>query len=154
VASSHTILEGMVMSWRGFSASLNYQSGEYPDTCVLFLSASGTVPANQDYLYVDDLVFTGNVPTAVNEINPAVLPVKIYPNPADDRLQLTFLSVIDVPLSVEFFNSMGQPVFRKTLTSASTVINTGYIPEGIYTYIVRDRLRTIRNSGKVLIIHN
>jgi hypothetical protein len=41
VANCHKVLTGMVMSWANFTLPFIYNSGQSPDTCLIFLSASG-----------------------------------------------------------------------------------------------------------------
>lgn len=61
VATKTTTLSGMAMSWASFTVTLNYLTGNNPDTCIIELAASGATPTNNDYLWVDNLAFTGSV---------------------------------------------------------------------------------------------
>jgi hypothetical protein len=153
ISSNHTVLNGMVMSWQAFSITLSYQNGAVPDTCILFLSASGNVPANQDYLYVDNLVFTGEVLTVEQESSAARFAYTVFPNPANDRIQISLPGVTPGQFSVELFTSDGQSVLFEPLQVPVTTISTDLLPDGSYNFIIWEKKRTILGTGKVLIIH-
>lgn len=87
IATANKTLAGMAMSWAPFTINFVYQSGNTPDTCIIVLKASGSNPSDQDYLWVDDLVFEGTVagiydlPAFLNNIN-------IYPVPATQTINI------------------------------------------------------------------
>jgi hypothetical protein len=80
----------MAMMWSNFSIPLTYIDGNNPDSCIIILSASGNTPANNDYLYVDNLSFTGTVTGIDNVINSEI--ISVYPNPVHDFIQLNNIS--------------------------------------------------------------
>ena len=91
VANCHKVLTGMVMSWGNFTIPFTYYYGQFPDTCMIFLSASGSVPADNDYLYLDNLQFQGSVVG----IDPGPSPAKtltVIPNPASGKFNAQFLA--------------------------------------------------------------
>jgi hypothetical protein len=89
VAVANQTLSGMAMSWANFSINFVYQDGNYPDSCVIFLKASGSIPTDQDYLWVDNLGFAGTV-TALNTNDVVVKSIAVFPNPSSSALNVSF----------------------------------------------------------------
>ena len=88
VGSGSTTLSGMAMSWASFSIPISYTDGANPDTCVITMKASGNSPANGDYLWVDELSFTGTVTGIDSEKQTFLNSVSISPNPAKDIISI------------------------------------------------------------------
>ena len=65
VAAANQTLSGMAMSWANFTIPFTYVDAGNPDTCIIVLKASGSSPVNGDYLWVDNLTFSGF--TGINE---------------------------------------------------------------------------------------
>lgn len=93
VSFTDYLLPGMVMSWATFSIPLTYQMGSAPDTAIIVLSASGLIPANNSYLYVDSIGFAGAVPLGVVTTAANNTHAGIYPNPATDKATVSFFSL-------------------------------------------------------------
>lgn len=92
VAVANLTLSGMAMSWANFSIPFTYQTGNNPDTCIIILKASGANPTDQDYLWVDNLGFSGSV-VGISDEAAAMSIVSTFPNPASGIL------VIDIALT-------------------------------------------------------
>lgn len=106
VASKHQILSGMAMSWAAFTVPLTYSDGSYPDSCIITFSASGAVPADGDYLWVDNLSFSGTVAgIAQNTFN---ADITVFPNPAIDKLTLNLNALHDKYVNIEINNIQGK----------------------------------------------
>lgn len=89
IGSASATLSGMAMSWQNFAIPMVYFSANTPDSCIIVMRASGTAPTDGDYLWVDNLAFTG-----VTAIEEKVFDAfSIYPNPAqaDQVLQFNLL---------------------------------------------------------------
>src|SRR5437667_42356 len=71
IAFKNYALPGMVMSWGTFTIPLTYYSYATPDSAIIVLSASGTTPVVNSYLYVDNLAFSGTGPSNVGVANVA-----------------------------------------------------------------------------------
>jgi len=91
IAHAEQNLSGMAMSWANFSINLTYMDAvNTPDSCIIVLQASGANPANNDYLWVDNLAFTGTVTSVgVGEIQNASGSLSAFPNPARDYVQIS-----------------------------------------------------------------
>lgn len=90
IAYGHKQLVGMDMSWTNFFINLGYQSTDTPDSCIIVLAASGPSPSNQDYLWVDNLAFSGTV--GIDALEPITAHLNIYPNPADEQISVEYSS--------------------------------------------------------------
>lgn len=86
-------LPGMVMSWENFSIPISYSRSEVPDSAMIILSASGHVPENGSYLYLDDLSFAGGTVGLENHTDMASLIV--YPDPVIGNKVLVSLKNAD-----------------------------------------------------------
>lgn len=89
VASGSVTLAGMAMSWANFTIPLTYVDGNNPDTCIIVMKASGSAPTNNDYLWVDNLAFSGTV-TGIENQESFVTDMSIYPNPSSDMVNFKF----------------------------------------------------------------
>lgn len=79
-------LSGMEMAWSNFSLPITYNSTATPDSCIIYLNASGNNPEAGSYLYVDNLDFTGVI-ASVESIETTGL-FKVFPNPSNDLVKM------------------------------------------------------------------
>ncbi len=135
VASTHKVLPGMVMSWANFSIPLTYVDGQFPDTCMIFLSASGSAPNNQDFLYLDNLQFTGTITGVETALSPASA-LTVYPNPARGSFTAMFVSSRTEQLTFQLFDLHGMLVSEQkvSVTCGENTIpfEIKSLPAGIY----------------------
>lgn len=99
IGAATKTLSGMAMSWANFTIPITYSLPDFPDSCIIVLKASGSVPADQDYLWVDNLAFAG----VVNGIEDKVIDAfSLYPNPAhaDQVVQFNILQAGNVKAEV------------------------------------------------------
>lgn len=147
-------LTGMAMIWSSFSLALNYQMGTYPDSAQIVLSASAmTNPSAGDYLYIDNLAFSGSVAGIDNDdfsIN-----LNLFPNPATDFLNISYENLLNENIQIELMDVLGNRI--PTLFSnpdASGLIQQSLdvrkIEKGVYWIRISDGLRSI--SRKVVLI--
>ncbi len=106
VANANKTLTGMAMSWSNFSIPFVYSDGQAPDSCIIVMKASGANPTQNDYLWVDNLSFVGNV-VGINEIISPFAEMSIYPNPADDHVVLNLNSLVEDKLNLEVYTLAG-----------------------------------------------
>lgn len=133
VATAHVTLTGMAMSWANFTIPFNYSDSQAPDSCMITLSASGNNPTNLDYLWVDNLAFSGNVASVQsNELQS----LQVYPNPFAEQLRFSFESPKSGKATASIFDLSGKLVFSKEmefLTGKSAYeINGIDLKSGIY----------------------
>jgi hypothetical protein len=124
----------MAMSWANFNIPLVYVDGGIPDTCIIVLMASGVNPTNNDYLWVDNLSFSGSV-TSVEEKNSSIS-VGLYPNPVSDNLTIELNSLTYTTLKIELVDLTGK--IMKNKIADNFIGNSKYsmditdISKGIY----------------------
>lgn len=142
VATANQTLSGMAMSWAAFSINFTYMDSNNPDTCIIVLMASGMTPTNNDYLWVDNLAFSGF--TGIQEIG-LNTPISIYPNPATDNLILDLSSIKGKNVSIEIFDIDGKMIrsFLQIEATAKTTLKIEDISKGNYL------LKVITNEGTI-----
>jgi hypothetical protein len=132
VASAHEELTGMAMSWETFSIPLNYVDFNFPDSCIITLSASGNNPMNNDFLYVDDLSFVGSV-SGIREISAGGF-IRLYPNPVKSivKIEISEINVRNTHICV--YDALGEIV--KEAEGSGDDLNSGIdvssLAEGLY----------------------
>jgi hypothetical protein len=111
VATANQVLTGMAMSWANFSIPLVYTDSQAPDSCIIVLKASGNNPTDQDYLWVDNLAFTGNV-AGLAEQN-IFADLTIYPNPTTENFTLNLQSKEAQAISLALISVTGEILYSK-----------------------------------------
>ena len=138
VASKHYNLTGMSMSWNTFTIPLTYVDGNYPDSCIITLSASGSSPTNDDYLWVDNLSFSGSVPVGISEMNISNI-TSIYPNPASDVVTLEINNASYEDMELTIYTTAGVLVKSELLKYNQQQINVADLSNGIYTVTLQSK---------------
>ncbi len=115
VATGSQTLSGMAMSWANFGINLNYVMSTAPDSCIIVLKASGSNPTANDYLWVDNLAFTGSVAGLKSQEN-LLQNLSVYPNPAKGNVNLSFNSMVSQEVTIELTNIEGKIVKSEELS--------------------------------------
>jgi hypothetical protein len=137
VATANTTLSGMAMAWATFSKSLSYIDGGFPDSCIIVLKASGSNPTNNDYLWVDNLTFTGSVAATTGiEESKSITNLMLYPNPASENVTIEFNSLMSSTVKMELVDITGKTIKIVNVSAISGdykyTMNTVDIAKGIY----------------------
>ena len=143
VASAHYTLTGMAMSWANFSIPLTYGTdSNNPDTCIIVLSASGTTPTNQDYLWVDALAFAGTQGVSENYFDANIT---VYPNPTSENLILDLAALNNQKVSLQVMDMQGKQVKKVegVTTSSKTMLDISNLSKGNYMLNVISKEGTI-----------
>lgn len=139
VGSAVRNLGAMAMAWTSFTININYVSSVLPDSAIIILSASGAggaTPANNSYLYVDDLsFFGGTVGIAENTIT--INDISIVPNPATNFLNVNYVSKNESEVLIDLIDVTGKSVIEPIRNSSHTgnnviQIETTKLSKGIY----------------------
>ncbi len=120
VAFTNQSLSGMVMSWAPFTIPLNYYSPTFPDSGIIILSASKTAAVANSYLYVDNLAFTGTVPSGINEVSTNQMDATMNPNPAKNTTMVLYSCNEMGLVSIDVVDITG-----RVINSVSTIGNIG-----------------------------
>lgn len=120
VGGGNVDLTGMAMSWANFSIPIHYIEGSNPDTCLIIMQASGDTPAVNDYLWVDNLAFSGSS-TGLQHVANSLGDVKAYPNPANETLHIALSLAETQSVKMEILDLAGKVVAAKDCGSLSGV---------------------------------
>lgn len=138
VAIAAQTLAGMAMSWSNFTINFTYLSSNIPDSCIIDLRASGNTPTNNDYLWVDNLAFSGSV-TGIENQESFVTNMVVFPNPSSETINVNLNLKSSQKVSIELTDITGKLILSKdtgTLTGESKqTLNVNNISKG--TYLVR-----------------
>jgi len=143
VATASQTLSGMAMSWANFSIPFTYTDSGNPDTCIIVLRASGTTPTNNDYLWVDNLSFSGF--TGINENSSFLTNMSVYPNPSSTKITLDLNYKTAEQTVVEITDISGKIVLSKNVGElngqSKQLIDVSSLSKGSYF------VRIITTSG-------
>lgn len=134
-----------VTDWTPFSAWIDYQSTEAPDTMnIIAMSTAQEVMTVGTVLFVDDLYldYTVGVPPADRGEDPVV-----YNDRETSRLLVFFDQPSPADASATLFDMTGRTVFSidsRLVTREKLVADYGNLPSGIY-------LLHIRAGGKIMV---
>lgn len=139
--TDHT-LSGMVMSWASFSIPLTYMSTASPDSAIIVLSASGTTPVANSYMYVDTLQFTGSATGIANTTAHADMGLVVSPNPALSGTSVSFAGTKGNTATITVTNISGKVVYTaqqaEQAGNTTVHINTSSFASGLYLVSVSD----------------
>ncbi|MEI6765303.1 MAG: T9SS type A sorting domain-containing protein [Bacteroidota bacterium] len=152
VATASQTLTGMVMSWGNFNINFVYQSGEFPDTCIIVLKASGSNPAQNDYLWVDNLAFSGSV-AGISENNVQSMVVNSYPNPANEEIGFACTTTFQQGDRIIISDMLGNIMEEKSISGTAFKINTSEFANGNYIYYLVNKLNIQYSNGKFSVQH-
>lgn len=135
IAKAKQVLSGMVMSWATFNISLTYKSSALPDSAIIVLSASGTSPVANSYLYADNLSFVGSV-AGINTIDNYVSNIVAYPNPSSENISVELNAQNPSHINLQLVDITGKLVYEINSGviqgNYKHTINTTTIAKGIY----------------------
>lgn len=114
IAIAAQTLSGMAMSWANFTINFTYYSTNVPDSCLIELKASGTAPTNNDYLWVDNLAFTGSV-AGIGDYTSFLNNVIVYPNPSSEQIDFDINLKSPQHISIELRDVTGKLISTKNL---------------------------------------
>ena len=138
VASGNVTLSGMAMAWANFTIPLTYTDGNNPDSCIIVMKASGSAPTNNDYLWVDNLAFSGVV-TGIQNQESLLSNVNVFPNPSAELINVNINLKSEQKISLELIDLIGNVIISKDLGTlqgdSKQCLNVNGIVKG--TYFVR-----------------
>jgi len=104
-------LAGMIMSWSVFSLNFIYQNPGVPDTCIIYLAASGAVPFQNDYLWVDSLALSGSAAGIYSPEN-FTKELNVFPIPAKENLSIDFSLYKPMHIKLKLVDATGKIVWE------------------------------------------
>jgi hypothetical protein len=148
VATASQILGGMIMSWETFSIDFSYVSATIPDSCLIVLKASGSDPGNGDYLFVDDLAFTGSV-AGVQVNSGFVNSIRIYQNAIAKNIIVNFNLTQPENILIQITDLTGKRINETTTRAGSGFTTCSLSVDGVapgtyfVNFISREGIETI-----------
>ncbi len=162
IAHAEQTLGGMAMNWSNFSMNLMYMDSlNYPDSLMIILNASGSNPTNNDYLWADNLAFSGTVAVVVQtvstvgvkEVQNNLNNFALFPNPAKESVQVSLSLAQSQPIHIEIFDLTGKLV--QTVKKEGMVgefkekIDVKDLPKGTYLFKVSGN--SVSETKKIVI---
>lgn len=153
VASLTTTTTGMLHTWGSFSLPFVYRNSLTPDTAVIMISSSGKAPVKNSFIWVDDLVFEGDVTSVPDKEQTAG--ITVYPNPASTYLRINLFSSRDDVAKITLSDNIGNQVLdlSKEITYGSNQVmldlDSGRIRSGMY--FLRVKTTSGDSTRKVII---
>ena len=132
VGRAYHDLFDMEMSWVNFSFPFTYYNTNTPDSCIIYMNASGAAPEATSYLYVDNLSFS--IPTNNEELS-ADADFNLYPNPASTNIALNLPAYFSNASNVRVYNALGQFVVEQQAHAGLNNLDIANLPNGLY-YLV------------------
>lgn len=114
VGSGKVTLSGMAMSWASFSVPINYTESANPDSCIIFMKSSGATPTNLDYLWIDNLAFTG-LSTGFQNNKNLITNLVVFPVPTQDKLMISLSSNENRNVQLEVIDFNGKIILFKNI---------------------------------------
>lgn len=152
IAIANQTLSGMAMSWANFTIPFTYFSANIPDSCIIFLRASGTTPTNNDYLWVDNLGFSGSV-AGISNNKTTFTNVKVFPNPSTTTINVSFELKQSELVELSLLDITGKQIFAKNLGNIfgiqSETISCENLEKG--TYFLKLTSENFSLSEKIII---
>jgi hypothetical protein len=152
IANADKTLSGMAMGWASFSIDFTYQSGEFPDTCIIVLKSSGAAPAQGDYLYIDNLAFSGSA-TGILESVDQNSSIKMFPNPANNEIEFSSPKSFQNGDRLIICDILGNKIFEKHINENSFKINTSGFSNGMYICKIFNRYNVEYSVNKFNVQH-
>ena len=136
IASLEYTLTGMAMSWSNFSLPLTYLDSRTPDTCMIVFMSSGEEPTANDYIYVDNLSFSGTV-AGIDQSS--LNNMQVYPNPAKNQITIECSDELDQNGTITIVNLIGKTVHSEPFVSNKQTLNIENLNNGIYFVTIQTK---------------
>jgi Secretion system C-terminal sorting domain len=96
------------------------------------------------------ITWTDNPTTKIINVN-SLQDIKVYPNPANSSLNITYNAAQNTVATVSLTNMVGQVVASQTVSNGIATFNTSSLPAGVYIYTLEANGN--RQTGRVVIGH-
>jgi hypothetical protein len=133
---------GTITTWTNFSIPIMYFGSTSPDTALIIMKAGAIrdttlmLPTNGDYLYIDDLAFSGAV-SGINDVVAAGVPCSISPNPFNSTTTISFSAEQNNTL-IRVLDITGRVVKNIHFSGKDLTLEKGNLHAGIYILHIVD----------------
>jgi hypothetical protein len=108
----------MAMTFIPFGVKLNYMDVvNPPDSCIIYIAASGNLAMNYDYINIDSLSFAGNI-TSIPNHSSSMNKFSFYPNPSTSNLSIALNLKYARKVSIQLTTLEGKLLKEKTIGTA------------------------------------
>ena len=126
-----------VTSWTNFSVPILYFNGDTPDSATVYLFAGiVSTPTAGDYLYIDDLAFSGTT-ASIDELQ-SEINMTVSPNPFATQTTITFIEE-QKNTTLTLMNIAGKTVKSFTFSGNQLTIEKNDLPAGLYFLLINDK---------------
>ena len=136
----------MAHTWFTNNTTLNYRSGDVPDSACIVISASSNNPLHNSFMYIDNLQFNGNI-ISVNGQEAIDSKLNLFPTPARDKI---FYNVKSADVTERFdiwITDIKGSLYRKIENmKAEGFINVSDWQEGAYFIELNNKQKVYRNK--------
>jgi hypothetical protein len=110
IASLNVKTVGMIHVWTTFSIPFVYRNTANPDTAVVMISSSSSMPKKNSFIWVDNLLLDGFF-TALREEEP-VNTVTVYPSPTRNEINLVYISRSNFSAPLQILDNVGKVILQ------------------------------------------
>ena len=154
-----TVAEGQISipassSFSQFTVNLTYKpTGVSPDSAIVLFSSSGLKGAQLgSTLIVDDISFSGNVPTGIVEPTVLTNSIRAFPNPSSDLITLGIANGAGTFNMIEIFDASGRMILTDRVQNNQIQIRTSNYSQGLYSYRAYDVNSNLIGVGKFSVV--
>lgn len=152
--TSKPVLTGTSTNWEyfnvlvaGFGSVFDIQHG---DTIVYkFTFISDSIQTNRDGLMYDDLIFV-DYAEGLEEIGYGLLKSECFPNPATDRLTISFDNKQNASFDVHIYDIRGRQVYTSKTNAETLSLSIASFNKGLYFYKLVSEADKVYTSGKFI----
>jgi hypothetical protein len=152
IATGFQTISGTVSSFTEYTITLTYKTTEVPDTGAIFFISSGIPAQVGSSLIVDDVSFSGTVPTGIHEYAALSGNITAFPNPASESITLKSANTQVNLALIEIFDVTGRRMDMAVVQNNQTTLNTEAYAKGLYIYSAYDANHQLLGVGKFNII--
>ncbi len=125
---------------------------------IVYLPWNYNTGTTASYYYIDDVVVStdsllASVGGSTAAAEAKAVEVKVFPNPANTKLNIEIPVTEGRVFSIYLFNNMGQLILGRTLQSGLTMLHLDTFSNGLYYYRITDSQGNLIKADKQLIIH-
>lgn len=95
--------------------------------------------------------FNVNFPVNVNEVNNAVASIKVYPNPAQNKVTVALDGIVNAQGKVQVIDMLGRVVIEQAANNTVIELNTSNLVNGVYNVVYRGSNNSIQSQERVVI---
>jgi len=137
-------------NWTAFSVNITYDSGETPDEGFIAIQLGPIFGGNTGSYYRVDKLELSMTPASIKDDIKETF--SIFPNPANNRLQIRFTGRCDVDL-VRIIDLTGKTVMEyNTAMQQEIILSAGTLPEGFY-FLQTMKENRVTGTEKLIIKH-